>query len=70
MRTPEKKKASRRPEVRSLKIQPTVKINKWCQTTVPIIKLSGVWLDRLGFSPEQRITVTTWNKLLIIRLEE
>jgi len=70
MRTPEKKKTSKRPEVRSLKIQPDIKFNRWSQTRVPVIRLSGVWLDKLGFTPEQRVTVTTMNKLLIIRLEE
>jgi len=69
MRTPEKK-VSKRPEVRSLKIQPDIKFNRWSQTTVPVIRLSGLWLDRLGFTPEQRVTVTTMDKLLIIRLDE
>lgn len=69
MRTPEKKE-SKRPEVRSLKIQPIIKFNRWSQTTVPEIKLSGLWLDELGFTPQKRVTITTMNKLLIIRLEE
>jgi hypothetical protein len=70
MRTHEKKQPGKRPEIRSLKIQPDIKFNRWSQTTVPVIRLSGVWLDRLGFAPQQRVTVTTRNKLLIIRLEE
>jgi hypothetical protein len=70
MRTPEKKKPPRRPDVRSLKIQPHFKINRCSETTVPVIRLSGVWLDKLGFAPEQRVTVTTMDKLLIIRLDE
>lgn len=70
MRTHEKKKTSKRPEVRSLKIQPDIKINRWSKTTVPVIRLSGIWLDRLGFAPQQRVSVTTMNRLLIIRLEE
>jgi hypothetical protein len=70
MRTPEKKKMSRRPEVRSLKIQPQIRNNRWNSTTVPEIRLCGNWLGKLGFSPEQRVNVTTMNKLLIIRVEE
>ncbi|MEX6690897.1 SymE family type I addiction module toxin [Danxiaibacter flavus] len=70
MRTPKKKKVSKRPEVRSLKIQPDIRFNECSQTTVPVIRLSGVWLDKLGFAPEKRVTVTTMNKLLIIRLDE
>ncbi len=65
-----KRPTIRRPDVRSLKIQPDTKINRWSQTTVPVIRLSGLWLDRLGFTPERRVTVTTMNKLLIIRLDE
>ncbi|WP_425571135.1 SymE family type I addiction module toxin [Olivibacter ginsenosidimutans] len=70
MRTPKKKKVSRQPKVRSLKIQPVIKFNRFSQTTVPIIRLSGLWLDKLGFSPDQRVRVTTMNKLLIISLDE
>jgi len=70
MRTPEKKKVSKQPEVRSLKIQPVIKFNRCSQTTVPFIRLSGHWLEKLGFSPDQRVNVTTMNKLLIISLDE
>jgi len=70
MRTPKKKKVSKRPEVRSLKIQPDTRFNECSKTIVPVIRLSGVWLDKLGFVPEQRVTVTTMDKLLIIRLDE
>lgn len=69
MRT-SKQKSIRRPDVRSLKIQPKTRINTWSETTVPEIKLTGNWLENLGFKPEQRVTITTMNKLLIIRLDE
>ncbi len=65
-----KKQISKRPEVRSLKIQPTIKFNRWSQTKVPVIRLSGLWLDKLGFTPEKRVSVMTMDKLLIIKLEE
>lgn len=65
-----KKQSFNRPNTRSLKIDTKIKVNRWSQTTVPVIRLSGVWLDRLGFCPEQRITVTTMDKLLIIQLEQ
>jgi hypothetical protein len=70
MRTSQNKKTKQPLATRSLKIQPDIKINRWSQTTVPVIRLSGVWLDKLGFSPQQRVRITTFNKLLIIRLEE
>ena len=56
--------------MRSLKVQPDLKRNRWSQTTVPVIRLSGLWLERLGFTPDHRVTVTAMNKLLIIRLDE
>jgi hypothetical protein len=49
---PRPKKTKTLPERRSLKIQPSIKFNRWSQTTVPV-RLSGVWLDRLGFNPQQ-----------------
>lgn len=70
MRTEEKKRTRKRPEVRTLKIQPDIKLNRWSKTIVPVIRLSGVWLEELGFTPQQRVTITTKNKLLVIRLEE
>jgi hypothetical protein len=70
MRAHEKRGASKRPEVRSLKIQPKIRENRWSSTTVPEIKLCGNWLEKLGFSPEQRVNITTMNKLLIIRVDE
>ncbi|RKE45592.1 SymE family type I addiction module toxin [Sphingobacterium detergens] len=65
-----KKQISTRPEVRSLKIQPTIKFNRWCQTRVPVIRLSSLWLEKLGFTPEKRVSVMTMDKLLFIKLEE
>ena len=70
MRNTPKKKVTKKPSVRSLKIQPDIRFNEWSQTTVPVIRFSGVWLQQLGFTPEQRVTVTAMNKLLIIRLDE
>ena len=60
------------PKDRSLKIHPYFKSKRWSNmpTTIPFILLSGRWLDKLGFSPYQRVKVTTRNKLLVIQLEE
>ena len=70
MRTHEKRKPKKVSEARSLKIQPNIKVNRWSNTIVPVIRLSGVWLDRLGFSPSHRVTVITKQKRLIIQLDE
>ncbi len=64
------KRSMKRPEVRSLKIQPYIRLNQWSQTEVPVIRLCGNWLGKLGFTPEQKVTVTTMSRLLIIQLNE
>jgi hypothetical protein len=71
MRTSEKKKKSdvRRPQVRSLKIQPRFRENAYSTVDVPEIKLCGNWLNRLGFCQGRRVIITTMNELLIVRLQ-
>lgn len=68
MRT-SKRQTLRRPEVRSLKIQPKTRFNKHSQVDVPEIKLCGNWLEALGFELETRVVVTSMPNLLIIRPE-
>jgi hypothetical protein len=65
----EKKSGIRRPDVRSLKIQPKIRVNLWSDTTAPEIKLYGTWLEQLGFHPENCVIVTTMKELLIITLQ-
>jgi hypothetical protein len=65
----EKKSGVRRPDVRSLKIQPKFRTNRWSETTAPEIKLCGTWLDQLGFHHGKRVVVTTMKELLIIQLQ-
>ena len=73
MRTKEKvnkKPTVRRPDVRSLKIQPKYRVNQWRDATAaPEIKLCGAWLEQLGFHCGMRVTVTTMKELLIITLQ-
>jgi hypothetical protein len=64
-----KKSGVPRPAVRSLKIQPKIRVNRWCDTTAPEIKLYGTWLEQLGFHPGKRVVVTTMKELLIITLQ-
>ncbi len=64
------KNNSRRPETRSLKIQPKTRFNKYSQKDVPEIKLCGQWLEHLGFQHGTRVMVTTMPQLLIIRPTE
>ena len=65
----EKKAGIRRPEVRSLKIQPRFRESFNAKVDVPEIRLCGHWLDQFGFSKGRRVTVTTMNELLIITLQ-
>lgn len=62
-----KKPAVRRPDVRTLKIQPKYRKNRWSESTYSEIKLCGNWLTRWGFQHGHRVSVTTLNGLLIIR---
>jgi toxic protein SymE len=64
-----KKAAVRRPEVRSLKIQPKFRTNTFEIKDVPEIRLCGNWLEKLGFFHGKRVVITTMNELLIIRLQ-
>jgi hypothetical protein len=65
----EKKSGLRRPDVRSLKIQPKIRVNRWSDTTATEIKLYGTWLEQLGFHPGKRVVVTTMKEFLIITLQ-
>jgi toxic protein SymE len=65
-----KKSGVHRPAVRSLKIQPKYRVDRWRDTSVaPEIKLCGAWLEQLGFQCGKRVIVTTMKELLIITLQ-
>lgn len=67
MRTNERKNTNKKPDVRSLKIQPKTRFNRYSQKNVPEIKLCGDWLKNLGFLPDARVTITAMPNVLIIR---
>jgi hypothetical protein len=71
MQTSKKERCStiRRPDVRSLKIQPRCREGVFNSKDVPEIRLCGEWLNKLGFAHGRRVVVTTMNELLIIRLQ-
>lgn len=64
---PEKKSVNQRPEVRTLKIQPNYRKNKYEYVTVAEIRLCGNWLQKLGFCQKQRVTITAMKELIIVR---
>jgi len=65
-----KKKLPKRPEARSLKIQPKHRFNRWSTSVVPEIILCGKWLEELGFTKESRVVVHTSKELIVIRPQE
>jgi len=70
MRTPRKQYGLKRPEARSLKIQPIHRLNRWSRSIVPEIKLCGNWLANLGFKAESRVIVHASKELIVIRPQE
>jgi len=68
MRTPRKK--VNLPAIRSLKIQPKIRLNKYSRSTVPEIKLCGAWLAKAGFTFGKRVRITSMSQVLVIQLEE
>jgi len=65
-----KKQAISTPDVRRLKIQPKIRINKYGQKRVPELKLSGNWLQNMGFQFGSTVTITSMPNLLIIQAKE
>lgn len=55
---------------RILKIQPQLRENRWNKVLIPEIKLSGIWLNDLGFTPARHVTVIAKHKVIIIKLLE
>lgn len=55
------------PSVRHLKIYPVYRENKYEYVKTAEIRLSGKWLERLGFLQGQRVKVITRQGLLIVR---
>lgn len=70
MCTSKRNKQPKRPEARSLKIQPRYRVNRWSTSMVPEIKLCGNWLEKLGFTIDTQITVHTSKELIVIRPQD
>ena len=62
-----KEKTNTTPKIRSLKIQPKYRFNKYSRKVVPEIRFYGNWLLEAGFQHGERVTITTENNELIIR---
>jgi toxic protein SymE len=65
-----KSRNQKRPEVRSLKIQPKHRSTRWSTSIVPELTLCGKWLEELGFNKDERVVLHTSKELIVIRPEE
>ncbi len=53
-------------KTKRVKLQPRYRSLAYRQKIVPELKLSGVWLEELGFKPGSEVSITIREELLII----
>jgi len=60
---------SEEPKVRYLKLQPFYRQSQvnYGHKKVPELRLCGNWLEKAGFSPENYVSVTVMDRLLVVR---
>lgn len=51
---------------KKVKLQPKHRALVYGQKVVPSLKISGVWLEKLGFKAGDMVSITTREQLLII----
>lgn len=54
---------------KQVKLQPKVRHLSYSQKVVPELKLSGVWLEKLGFKAGSKVKITAVSGQLIIEPE-
>ena len=52
---------------KQIKLQPKHRALSYGQKIVPELKISGVWLEQLGFKAGESVSITTREELLIIQ---
>lgn len=52
---------------RKVKLQPKLRQLSYSRKFVPELKISGVWLEKLGFKAGQTVDITVREELLIIQ---
>jgi len=52
---------------KQVKLQPRHRALSYGQKIVPELKISGVWLERLGFKAGESVSITVREELLIIQ---
>ena len=58
------------PGTRTANIKAQPRSQRHPHLMVPSLRLSGAWLEDLGFEPSQRVNIITGKKVLIIRAED
>jgi toxic protein SymE len=53
-------------KAKQVKLQPKYRSLTYGQKTVPELKLSGVWLEKLGFRPGEKVNIAIKENQLII----
>ncbi|MFH6994521.1 SymE family type I addiction module toxin [Flavobacterium sp. FlaQc-48] len=56
--------------LRKLKIHTKYKPGIRTYTTIPVVKLEGKWLNKLGFNEGQMVNIEQKNKKLIITIDK
>lgn len=69
MRSP-KRTSPKRPDVRSVKIQPRLRAGKYSEQEVPEIRLCGKWLQDQGCSAGAPVSIVSLPGLLIVKALE
>jgi len=52
---------------KQVKLQPKYRALSYGQKIVPELKISGVWLEQLGFKAGESVSITVREELLIIQ---
>jgi hypothetical protein len=55
---------------KKIKLQPKYRQLAYSVKIVPELKISGIWLEKLGFEAGQTVSITTRNQELIIKPSE
>ena len=58
------------PKLRRIKILPQMRTNQWSKTPIAELRIRGLWLIEMGFVPEKRVTITTMEKMMIIKVDD
>jgi hypothetical protein len=58
------------PAIRHLMVQEKINCNNRSETAVPEIRLSGLWMKKLGFKAGMRVKITAQDRKLLIEVPD